>query len=687
MPMKIEKLSDPDGGLDQYRMPEGYDPGDSLVRAADLLYGLLDRSYRCSRDALAVDVNGHDETVQSIYWKCKELLDKIGACGEKAGFLAMSAVEQCWGWSKPLVLLRLEELMDPEHGLEPIENARELDAILADNPYKKIWAERSALYVSILERIGFDPGDADFSDLTTIMDPLLDALTFYHPKDGKPFSAYRVRTGPASQSKSPLIARAMCMFRSEKEIVDAAMSAPADALLMFAGMEKTHAQVKDYFYEWFHGYPEERQRNYMRNDSLTPEQYLALGADYTRIVYLCVKSGGTAWLVPMPWKGDMYYGKIGSEKAEYYYGKRASYAPYQIFYKSAPKAPDGSSMLAVKKDAYMLNELLDSLSMAWFPAFMDETIRHFFRDPDVAPKDILLPEETAAGRPDGGDGEYAIVPVYSGVPALCTWEYRIQEPQAMFGEPWMLRLLEYFGVASKDLDGVPILPTAKGTADGFQDETDGRARQAYVRVLAGKIAAFMDGRWDARRWILQHADANRGEIIKMAGDGDLTAFMSVTVDGTPNLDENGNPKTVTMDRYPYSTKQSVQKTEMGDGRDEVRERSLGNRVYWASAPTSSRPPVVWKLRPYTAEHYALLAGCGTGALPEILKLSGDIAEFNKKYADRLPGNLSNKYVAAGYGDQAEKSVWCPCLCPINICMTKKALNQYPYFHTDKKKKK
>ncbi|MCM1296528.1 MAG: hypothetical protein NC311_13400 [Muribaculaceae bacterium] len=684
--MHIEKLKDPGNGLDSYEIPEGYDPGSELTRASDLLYELLDASFRCSRDALETEINGHHENVQGIYWKCKDLLDQIFQHGDKAGFLAMSAIEQSWNWARPLLLLRVEDLLD-NNGLMYVQKARELEAILADNPYKKIWNEKSELYVSILERIGFSPNDADFSDLTRIMDPLLDALSFYQARDGGPIHACRVRSGKPAKNKNPGIARAMCMFRSEKEIADAMAGSGLDSMIMFAGLEKTHAQVKDHFHEWYYGYADERQRNYMRNDHLTEEEYLSLGCDYTRAVYLGVKDGGNIWLVHMPWKGDMY-SRVGQEGSEYYYGKRASYAPYQIFYKALAKAPEGTSMLAVKKDSYMLNELLDPLSMAWFPAFMDETVRHFFKAPDVIPVDILLPEEAAAHAPGAKPGCYSIVPVYSGVPAVCTWDYEIPEPNAIFKEPFMLELIKHFGISAKDLADVPVLPVKTGTEASFREHADEHVRKAYVRITAGKIADLLETRWGARSWMLEKINARAGDLIKDAGNGDCMPFMAVRVDGTPVLNPDGTPKMSASSRYPYTEKPAVQKTEMADADDESRRPNLiGKRVYWASDRTAGKPPVVWRMRPKTPEDYACMAGCEVQSLPEILRLSGLIREFDEAYKSMLPQCLSNEYITKGYGYEKGKSAIITCLCPVNICMDKKTHRSFPYFRQEKKKRR
>ena len=688
--MHVNALKDKDNGLEYRGFPEDYEPGEELSKAANLLHTLLDRSFRCSRDVLEIEINGNRESVQTIHWKCQQLLDQITKHGNKTGFLAMSAIEQCWTWAKPLILLRLEDLLSTD-GMTPLNEARELEAILANNPYKQIWAEKSELYVSILTRIGFKPEDADFSDLTRIMDPLLDALSFYQDNKGNPISALRVRSGPDSGLKSPVFARAICMFKSEKDIIDAVESADPDALVMFAALEKTNAQVKDYFFEWYYGFPDERQRNVMRNDNLTEEQYLAQPAEYTRKIYLCVKDGKNIWLVHMPFKGDVY-SRVGQEGSEYYYGKRASYAPYQIFYKhNLGYAPEGTTMLAIRKDGYMLNELMDDLSMAWFPAFMDETVRHFFRDRDIISNDILLPEETAADLPDqpvDDTPSHAIVPVHSGVPAICSWIYKIREPEDMFaGSEFMPALFKHFKITSKDLAGTPILPDKMGDSKAYLDYSEKKAKSAYVKILALKIAEFMEARWDARDWLLKKVEENCGKMIDAAGAGDMMAFMTPIVDGTPILDEQGNVKIVTDDYPPYRTHEARQKTEIRDGRDCVGSPSIGHRTYWVSDPTSGKPPVVWKLRPVEPEHYAAMANCDVEDLPEILKLSGLITKFNEEYKNDLPHDLNNIYTARGFGHEKRLSTWFPCLIPVNICMTKKTHHKFPYFQIEKRPRK
>ena len=680
--------------LDRF-LPENADgtaalPGtdDVLPEALELLYAVLQDTFHADGGALEAEYNGQRETVQSLYWKAKELLEKTMLDPEKTGFLAMSVIEQTYERAKPLLVARVSELMSGESTV--LKDAARLEDILAGNPYKKIWSDRSALYVKILERIGFSPDAADFTDLTRIMDPLLDALGFYKGRRGNGTSVYRVRSGPRSESRNPEIARSVCKYNSKKDLVDAVMSCGRDSVIMFGAVVKTHRQTTDWFENWYNGFAGERQRNYMRNDGITEEEYMEMDCDYTRCVYTCVKSGGTCWLVPMPYHHDQY-SKIAIEAHAYYYGKRASYAPYEIFIKEPPRAPEGTTLLAIPRNGYLLSELMDPLSMAWFPAFMDETIKYFFKcEGEPGASDILLSEEAVAEMPeefqglpeyDAGNG-YAVVPVVSGVPATATYIYTIKRPYELDFEPWFLDLLDELGVNAGDLKGVPILPVDDGDRASYDKKMEQHMRSAYVKLAAVKIAEKMADRWEVRSWLTRKIRENIGSIITQAGDGDLMSFMEVVVEGTPILDENGNQKMEAMDRYPYTKRPAAQHTSPDDARQYAEpDRRFSWQVFWASDHTSGKPPVVWKLRPCAPEHYAALADVDVSELPEILRLSGLFTKFQSQYKNALKGDIMNEWTARGYGDPDDPkiSAYMPCIGPVNICMTKKAHASFPYF--------
>lgn len=663
----------------------------ALAEAMALLYDILNASFTTSGTPLRGEWHGQDEDIQGVYWKCKELLEKINKDPEKTGFLAMSVIEHAWSMARALVLCPISKMLAGDMSM--LENAKKLESILSDNVYKHIWAEKSGQYAAILKSIGFDASPEMFGDLTEIMDPLLDALTFYGPqKFGMSARIYRIRDGEPAPGGAPAIAKAICMFRSEKDLVDAVMASGKPRLMAFGAVEKTHAQVKDYFSEWFNGYPEERQRNMMRNENLTAEQYMAAPCDYTRAVYLCVKSGSACWLVHMPWRGD-YMNRIGTAENEYTYGKRSSYAPYQIFYKSAPPAPAGSTMLAIPDAGHLLSELMDSQSMAWYPAFLDETMRLFFNKDGTYPdaQEFILPEETAAvirpGGQDSGDA-CAVVPVFSGAPAVRSWDYTILAPAEVFdGDPDARMLFDYFGVSPDDIKNVPILPEKPGAPDAMSKTARERLKKAYLKILGMKISGLMADRWDARRWILDHVIPNMDEVVRLAGDGDLMPFMSMVVDGTPVLRPDGTPKMTTKSKYPYDPVPELVRTSPDDARPLCTSspyKTFTKLVRWVSKPTSGRPPVVWKIRPAKAEDYAAMAGCGAEDLPKLLRLSGPMSAFYGKYKDAVPSDLSNQY-ACLRAESGPPGIYIPCFCAVNVCMAKRELKSFPYFAPGGKK--
>lgn len=674
---QLEKFI-PDRQQDMFEDPD-------LPNALELLYNILQGSFHAAGAALEHEINGQRETVQSLYWKCKELLEQVGTDFNKTGFLAMSVIEKTYNDARPLILCRMDELLSGECRVP--EHARELEAILADNPYKKIWAERAGLYVKILTSIGFKPDAADFTDLTTIMDPLLNALGFYAGRRGSGATVYKVRNGARSDSKDPKIARAVCRYRSEKELVDAAMSCGHDSVILFGAVEKTHAQVADYFEEWFNGYPGERQRNFMRNDGITSEEYLAMGCDYTRKVYTCVKSGGTCWLVPMPYNNSQY-GKIGETAHEYCYGKRASYAPYEVFLKEPPIAPEGTTLLAIPMNGCLLSDLMDSLQMAWFPAFMDETIKYFFRcETEPASEPLLFPEEAVADMPgqDPDGSSHAIVPVVSGVPAIPNYRYSLKPPEDMGFEPWFLELTDYFGITVKNLAGLPLLPVGAGDTDSYDGIMDDHVKKAYIRLVAERAADLFEGRWEVRRWLVNTIWKNADSIIEQAGNGDLMSFTTLIIEGWPVLDENGCQKMTTQQRYPYAKKPDTQHVDPSYARMYRSDiyKNMSHMVLWAGEPTSGTPGVVMRLRPYSAEHYAALTGVDEKDLPDILRISGPMTKFRNAYKDVLRGDIMNQWTFNGYGDR-KPSACIQCMAPVNICMGKKTLQKMPYFKGIKK---
>lgn len=652
-------------------VPIGEYHDNDIDTAMLLLFDIMDTSFACSENCRETVINGEHKNISSLYWDCRRLFEEAGSNPERTGFLLMSIIEQKWMQVKPLLLFSLESLQDGK----VMDEIRRLENLLDDNPYRKAWKERSYEYRFILDSAGFHTGDTMFENLTDIMEPLLDALTFY--KDAR---VYRVRSSPRSECKNPMISDSIYMFRSEKEVVDSAMSGKDDACIFFAAVEKTNRQTKDWFFEWFHGYADERQRNIMKNENLTKEQYLDAPCDMSRKIMLCIRSGGTVWLVHIPWNGD-YYSRIGEK---YHYGRRTSYAPYQIFCESGGSPGDkNTSMPSIKRNVIPLPELLDGESMAWLPAFLDETIKYFFNDTEPASEDLILMEETVADIPKRNplpEVPNAVVPVISGMPDICSYRYIIKHPEELFNEPWMVSLIRHFGIVPTDIKNIPILPNHNGSRDAFDRETDKRLRLSYIRIMAEKIADLMQEQWGVRTWCIEKIAQNCDEIIKNAGNGYMHGCMRIIIEGAPVLDKNGNPVMKQRDRKPWD---EVAETVRINPEDAMERRNLNENfchsVLWAGVPTAGKPPVVWKLHPTDAEDYATIFSMDEKELPEILRMSGPISKFYDTYKAELPMNITNAHLhlAKGYGSQTQKSCFIPCFAPINICMSKKTYRNFP----------
>ena len=109
-----------------------------------------------------------------------------------------------------------------------------------------------------------------------------------------------------------------------------------------------------------------------------------------------------------------------------------------------------------------------------------------------------------------------------------------------------------------------------------------------------------------------------------------------------------SPKTRQRPKYPWDQIPVVTKTSMNDGRGPYENpyTNFSTIVHWASDETSGRPPVVWAIRPVNACDYAALAGCDESELPELLRLSGKLDRFCRRYQNILPRDMSDILGAA-----------------------------------------
>ena len=664
--MLLEEKKLNDDHIEKFEYDGNYD----LKRAADLLYEILNDSYKCSRSCLEFEKNGQRYNIQKLYSDCKRNLETVLKGGSKTEFLSMCVLEDTFKQALPLLLVRVEELVDGN--LKSIEQVKELQGIFADNPFTKIWKEKANLYRENLKTMGLDLVHADYMDLTAIMEPMLNAFTIY--EGGKYRGApkiYQVREGKRS-NKRPRLMLNVCKFDSVKLFVDAVSSCEEESMVAFCGVEVTNRAMDDGFYTWYNGKAPERESNYIRNFHMTRDEYL--NSIFSRTLYLCVKSGEAVYFMEMPFLSDMYI-DMENPKSMFYYGERASYAPYSVFYKDLGAKPVETTFPAVKKTGYHLSELMDDAQKIWLPIFLEETYERFYKTLPNAKK-VYLPEEIAAvvkaGRRSDASEDKMIIPVITELPSIRTFIHTVRNPEECFeGEEEILYLLRKFNITPRDLFDTPILPSGFLTEDALKQHISKREKNAYVKVLAVRIAEFLENRWNVRKTVIREI-CSQGEKIQNAFfEGRFDSFSEVIIDG--------NEIMVTTDGG--KRKKIIQETKWDDCKDNSGwslEWMIRPVIMWAGEKTVSKAPVVVKIRPKTSEDFKVLFDVCGQTLPEYLEEADHIKGFIKSYEHEVPYCLKELYQAQYYDETrvGKLTIQYPDISDINLCMSKKTYKKF-----------
>lgn len=650
-----------------------FSQSEELREASELLYELLNASYLCSGNCLETEVHDHWTNIQQLYRECKENMEAAAMGGEKAEFLLMSIMEDTFKKALPLLLVRVEDLVNGN--FRQVEAAKRLQELFRDNAYAKLWKQKSEQYRDMLKSMGFDVKTDDYRDLTAIMEPLLDALTLYLPTRHRwAPKIYLIREGKRSNAR-PIIITDMCKWGSEKELVDAVSGYPKECVIAFGAVEKTNRQVKDYFYEWQHGYPEERQRNYMYHDHLTAEEYLEQIANYTRGVWLCVKCGQAVYLMEMPHHTDTY-ADLTNPESLYNYGERAGYAPYAIFFKDTPPAEQDSMLPTVRQKGYHLSELMDDMQKVWLPVFLNETIERFFLEEPKAER-LYLPEEATVviHKTDGKTTE--LIPTGNALPVLRSWVYEVSGPEEMFGDkPYMLTLIRHFGITQDMLDDVPIFLYQSGDDNALNKAAEKMVRQAYIKLLADRINDYLAGAYVIHSEIVDFIFKNDiGKIAQAAAEGVFDAFSKIVIDGALVLDKDGNP---VMGQNPKAARWRPEIPEkipqkMHTSADDCRDynsdylkRYTFAKAFWVGQPSASKPPVIVKIRPRTSDDYKTMYHVVGMDMPDFFDLLDEIMQFCRET------NTPPYY----HNSDSGRGLTANCLMDINLCMRKTVLKQW-----------
>lgn len=601
--------------------------------AADLLYEIINHSYQCSGTCLETYFNEQRFDIQSLYWECKNNLNKIEKGGEKTAFLGMSVLEDTFKKVLPLLLVPVQEIA--AGNLYQSECVNKLQKVFANNEYKNLWEEKAEKYRALIHSLGLSLEYSDYEDLTLIMEPLLNAFLFYEGEPGAyPPAIYEVRSGKKSTAV-PEIMTTVYKFSSEKEFTDFIMGCGKESVIAFGAIEKINRQVKDYFHDYLKGGPDEYIYNITHNKNKTEEEILEETCDSSRVIYLGVKSGETMWIVKMPYKTESYLLKELSDR--YYYGTRAGYAPYEVFFQDITAQPEGTTFLSVKYNGYRLNDIMDDQQKIWLPVFLEETMERFFRQ-DLKTEILFFPEEMVAYA-----GKNEIVPAYVNVPCVKSLSYDVPDPETIFADDKeMMTLIRYFNVGIEDIKDAPLIPNkCLVEADALQD-IQKKVRAAYIRKTADYILDLLKSKSATRIYVLQCLVNRMDVIIENAKEGMYIGFMEIVTEG------------ISVNDYKVRSLFELQQHFLP-------------YVTWYGE-TASKAGVIYKISPVTGEEYALLLGKEKEELPDILKLSKEIRWFWDKHRRNLPSNMNSKY--------GECSIFLHDMANINICMRKKTFKKY-----------
>lgn len=608
-----------------------------LKEAAKLLYEIANESTRYAYNVLELETNGTTRGISSIYHDCADQIKRALQGGDKTAFLAMSILEDAYTKIRRLAVTRLESILDGSSDM--IANARRLDKILKNNPYRAHWLMTSEKYKSLIEAVGLPADQSDYSDLTAIADPLIDALTFYDRPRIEPIRRFSL--GPAGDlSVPPAFARYVPVFRSETDLVRSVMDCGKQNVVLFAGLELTYADTENYFDAWYNGYNNERMTNVMRNKGITKEEYLSSIDPYSRVIYLCVKTGGILYLVKMPYQRESYSGSEFNDENKYCYGHRAGYAPYQAFYDTPPAAQEDTDFLALPYKGFPLSKLMDDEQKAWLPAFLNKTWDYFFKNGPVEnavdaylPEEraLILPEKAAEAAPGAG-----AVAVQQSKIAKCRLQIQIPSPEDLFDQPYLKRLVQAFDITPADLAKYEKLITM-GPATHKLD-VDQRLRRTAFRLVCEHAEDALSNLGAAKTQIHMLL-ADQEAAIRRILSGDCDAFTEIIVSG-----ENG-AKTSVTDTY----------------------RTPHLRVFWYGPAVKSAPPVLYRIRPKTSEDYAALLGVPVQDLKRPLDIYTELQQ--------LWGNHQASGLSMPRRMSWDRTLMPSNLCNINLCMGRKAYKQ------------
>lgn len=578
------------------------DPETVYQKAKEIFFALLEECWDSS-DSYSLSINVKNECVNArgLYWKTERTLKKLET-SQNTRFLCMSVLEGAYHDAMQILTVHLNAFLSGQ--IHPDEKIQALTEIFTDNPWKKLWETQAPSYGKILSAIGLPLRTTDYQELYLITDALSDALLFYDHAE-----MYQMTDGtPAAKEAVPHICTSITKYTSEADFLwDLYRQMPSEPkIIAFGAVEATVDHDKNLaFYRDMHGYDTELLRNLERNTKKTREE--AKEVVIRKQIYLGVKNGGICYLIPMPVYDS--HQKL-SEETEYVYGRRRSYAPYQVFYRSIPQKEADACLLPAVRENYQLSDILDEEQKVWFPVFINETVRTFFKNRPDALRGIVSNGAVT-------DEKYAKYPAPLSVPFArpdIKESMRIPEARVLF---------QFFDIDETTiydrLDHYLPLHTS-----GVISDTDVRERLSRMteELCMDEIAHQL------QIWIETHGKTWRRQIIDLVQEHQDSICSRAKTNAFSSFGAliDRIPSTLTYISRPIREADGVQRPNV------YRTDVCSPIVLW-SGNTIRKPKYIYRILPKTPDDFTDLFDMPAKDLPIPLILQKTIQTFCLFYQD------------------------------------------------------
>lgn len=617
-----------------------------IINRTTLLFDQLCDILEWSRSLSAVKIRENES--QSYYHIGEtffELRDKVEKLlrNENTAFLAGAIIAQYWSKYFPAIVIPAEEILNGD--TKKIDQIKAFIEALKDDPAQREWVDLSEKIKDIAEKSGFKISHPKFNDLAAISHIVYDAITANSLWMSNSIP-YCFQAGKKSTNK-PILLNEIGIFSSESEAYHAFKSLPIDSFIAFYGVKQKYGQTDDTFDEWLNG-GTERQRNVMRNEKISLEEYKNTYDDYSRSLSVMIRNGDNIYTISPPIRCGTYGDSAYSKKFDSY-GNRTSYAPTQIFYENIPYASESSTALAPynNRNHWKLSDIIDEEQQIWIPIFFTKTAEKFFAGNPVEGKSVYLPEEVCITH----CVENGIVPVST--PAVIHNTYNIPEPEEVFtvDEKATSRirgtfmgsenrtifaaganLCKEFGITSENIKDVPLKHNV------FTDEETAmkNIRNNVIAAYCLKIGEKCEEIWESQKketfkWYHEQIE-KRFDIIRNKALLGEYSFASTRIHNRQILNEDGTPKMENKNSWSSELKPVLETTDIDEGKRVwiYEGRSYEKRYWEPNTLIGKHPPVVMLINPKTPQDLSELLDIPVEKLPFILKYHNVLKFFRRQ---------------------------------------------------------